>query len=165
MGYRNGKTQVTDGLGQKAGIFEPAQQSKPQDRRKPHTEFGQGRMVSPPGHQTAQVVDQNGCHHQQNQLMGAPLVEKQAEGQQHQIAQLPHPGRNNKIDHQQARQKAQQKFQTAENHGISPSSLCTQLFKTKRTGNQLLVYPILPISSNPSLPFFLFFQDFLSKIS
>ena len=154
MGHRDVKAQVTDSLGQKAGIFEPAQQSKAQDRRKPHTEFGQGRMVSPPG-----------CHHQQNQLMGAPLVEKQAEGQQHQIAQPPHLGRNNKIDHQQARQKAQQKFQTAENHGISPSFLCTRLFKTKRTGNQLLVYPILPISSNPSLPFFLFFQDFLSRIS
>ena len=48
--------------------------------------------------------------------MGTPVIEKQAENQQHQIAQGPETRGNDKVDQAKRRQKPQQKDQTAEYH-------------------------------------------------
>ena len=75
LGDGDSKAQAVNGLSQKSGVLEPPQQPQPHRRGEDHPEAGQP-PVRLTGQQAAQVVDQNGKDHEEDQLAGPPPVEK-----------------------------------------------------------------------------------------
>ena len=86
---------------QKAGIFEPAQQSQVDCRHQARPQPASPSVRS--GQQAPRVVDRDGEQHQQQKSGAAIAVKKQAEQQQDQIPSLSQTGRQQKVDRQQQR--------------------------------------------------------------